>query len=91
PLTLPGFGALLKLFPNLETLKFTTNFFTYDHQFQGLTKEIYEEEILMVERMIRGEMSDRWSSSDPSASTSWSADWHAPVTEEQRLRAGMMR
>ncbi|KAH7036882.1 hypothetical protein BKA57DRAFT_371756, partial [Linnemannia elongata] len=80
PLTLPGFGALLKLFPNLETLKFTTNFFTYDHQFQGLTREIYEEEILMVERMIRGEMSDRWS-----------ADWHAPVTEEQRLRAGMMR
>ncbi|KAF8937597.1 hypothetical protein BGZ47_008947 [Haplosporangium gracile] len=91
PMTLPGFGALLKLFPNLETLKFTTNFFTYDHQFQGLTKEIYEEEILMVERMVRGEMSDRWPSSDPSASTCWSADWHAPVTEEQRLRAGMMR
>ncbi|KAF9919732.1 hypothetical protein FBU30_010606 [Linnemannia zychae] len=89
PLTLPGFGALLKLFPNLETLKFTTNFFTYDHQFHGLTKEIYEEEIQMVERMIRGEMSERWS--PDRISNCWSADWHAPITEEQRLRAGMMR
>lgn len=41
----------------------------------------------MVERMIRGEMSDRWSPER----TCWSADWHASVTEEQRLRAGMMR
>ncbi|KAG0212151.1 hypothetical protein BGX33_003844 [Mortierella sp. NVP41] len=89
PLTLPGFAALLKLFPNLESLKFTTNFFTYDHQFQGLTKEIYETEIVMVERMIRGEMTDRWSPNR--ASEAWTADWHAPVTEEQRLRAGMMR
>ncbi|KAF9912992.1 hypothetical protein EC991_005860 [Linnemannia zychae] len=91
PLTLPGFGALLKLFPNLETLKFTTNFFTYDHQFQGLTEEIYEEEIVMVERMIRGEMAERWSSNPSLSSTCWAAEWHAPVTEEQRLRAGMMR
>ncbi|KAG0379156.1 hypothetical protein BGX24_001505 [Mortierella sp. AD032] len=91
PMTLPGFAALLKLFPNLETLKFTTNFFTYDHQFQGLTKEIYEEEIIMVERMIRGEMAERWSSNPSLSSTTWSADWHALVTEEQRLRAGMMR
>ncbi|KAF9356404.1 hypothetical protein BGX26_005312 [Mortierella sp. AD094] len=88
PLTLPGFGALLKLFPNLEMLRFTTNFFTYDHQFQGLTKDIYEEEIAMVERMIRGEMSDRWS--PERASTCWSGEWHAPMTEEQRLRVGLM-
>ncbi|KAI8362331.1 hypothetical protein B0O80DRAFT_376684, partial [Mortierella sp. GBAus27b] len=52
PITLPGFRMLFKLFPNLETLKFTTNFFTYDHRFQGLTREIYEEEIRLVENMI---------------------------------------
>ncbi|KAK3814188.1 MAG: hypothetical protein J3Q66DRAFT_261384, partial [Benniella sp.] len=93
PLTLPGFGALLKLFPNLETLKFTTNFFTYDHQFQGLTREIYEEEIKMVENMIREEVLDRWSSSEnPSlAPARWIGEWHAPLTEEQRLRVGIMR
>jgi len=93
PLTLPGFGALLKLFPNLETLKFTTNFFTYDHQFQGLTREIYEEEIKMVENMIREEVLDRWSSSEnPTlAPARWIGEWHAPLTEEQRLRVGIMR
>ncbi|KAF9937389.1 hypothetical protein BGZ67_001334 [Mortierella alpina] len=94
PLTLPGFGALLKLFPNLESLRFTTNFFTYDHQFQGLTKDIYEEEIILVENMIREEMSDRWPSSSSSpdrASASWIGDWHASVTEEQRLRVNIMR
>ncbi|ORZ16029.1 hypothetical protein BCR41DRAFT_287460, partial [Lobosporangium transversale] len=88
PLTLPGFGALLKLFPNLETLKFTTNFFTYEHQFQGLTKDIYEKEIAMIGHMILSEMTDRWSAEG--AASCWIHDWYAPVTEEQRLRAGIM-
>ncbi|KAG0202824.1 hypothetical protein BGX28_004773 [Mortierella sp. GBA30] len=94
PLTLPGFGALLKLFPNLESLKFTTNFFTYAHQFHGLTKEIYEEEVILVENMIREEMSDRWpalATSPERASVSWVGEWHAPETEEQRLRMNTMR
>ncbi|KAF9189295.1 hypothetical protein BGZ51_009689 [Haplosporangium sp. Z 767] len=92
PLTLPGFGALLKLFPNLESFQFTTNFFTYDHQFQGLTEDIYEQEIVLVERMILAEMSERWATKERTEppSTCWIAEWHAPVTQEQRLRAGMM-
>ncbi|KAF8939721.1 hypothetical protein BGZ58_008910 [Dissophora ornata] len=89
PLTLPGFRALLKLFPNLETFHFTTNFFTYDHQFQGLTKDIFEEEVVLVERMIRAEMTERWGM--PRAASSWQGEWNAAVTEEQRLRAGIMR
>ncbi|KAF9202001.1 hypothetical protein BGZ49_007808 [Haplosporangium sp. Z 27] len=89
PLTLPGFSAMLKLFPNLETFKFTTNFFTYDHQFQGLTKDIYEVEIALVERLIHSEMSERWPSRHISAC--WSGEWHAPLTEEQSLRVGLMR
>ncbi|KAF9572265.1 hypothetical protein BGW38_008543 [Lunasporangiospora selenospora] len=125
PLTLPGFGLLLKLFPNLETLVFTTNYFAYDHQFRGLTKEIYETEVEMVERTVQAEMVARWgnavmspvlssvsswswpngikSSSLPSQTPAaasfpwldmrlrWKADWNAPWTEEQRLRAGIMR
>ncbi|KAI1312594.1 hypothetical protein EDD11_002940 [Mortierella claussenii] len=97
PLTLPGFGALLKLFPNLETLQFTTNYFAYDHQFQGLSREIFEEEIMMVDQMIQGEMADRWSAAAAAAAVSasaparWVADWHAPLTDEQRLRVGIMR
>ncbi|KAG0028284.1 hypothetical protein BGZ82_008516 [Podila clonocystis] len=67
PLTLPGFGALLKLFPNLQTLKYSTNFFTYDRHFQGLTKEIYEEEIRLVERMVQAELLDRMSPSPASS------------------------
>ncbi|KAI7828611.1 hypothetical protein BC939DRAFT_385143, partial [Gamsiella multidivaricata] len=90
PLTLPGFVALMRLFPNLETLKFTTNFFTYDHQFQGLTAEIYGEEIKLVETMILNEMNDRWSS-ERDASTCWIGNWHAPLTQEQSLRVGIMR
>ncbi|KAF9178778.1 hypothetical protein BGZ51_007507 [Haplosporangium sp. Z 767] len=89
PLTLPGFGALLKLFPNLESFKFTTNFFTYDHQFQGLTPDIYEAEITMVERMVRTEMTQRWG--EARSSDCWEAEWNAPVSGEQRLRAGIMR
>lgn len=99
PITLPGFRMLFKLFPNLETLKFTTNFFTYDHRFQGLTREIYEEEIRLVENMIREEMSDRWPLPSLSSSGSselvmppcWIGEWHAPLTEEQRLRVGIIR
>ncbi|KAI9237242.1 MAG: hypothetical protein BYD32DRAFT_360047, partial [Podila humilis] len=87
PLTLPGFGALLKLFPNLRTLKYATNFFTYDRHFQGLTKEIYEEEIRLVERMVQAEMLDRMGPSPASSP----GEWHQPITEEQRLRAGTMR
>lgn len=89
PLTLPGFAALLKLFPNLESFKFTTNFFTYDHHFQGLTRDIYEEEIVMVERMVRTEMTDRWGATR--AAACWEGDWNAAVTEEQRLRASILR
>ncbi|KAF9430968.1 hypothetical protein BGZ94_001312 [Podila epigama] len=89
PLTLPGFAGLLKLFPNLESFTFTTNFFTYDHQFQGLTLDIYQEEISMVDRIVQTEMSNRWG--QDRASTGWRANWHASVTEEQRLRAGIMR
>ncbi|KAI8605862.1 hypothetical protein EDD21DRAFT_291211, partial [Dissophora ornata] len=91
PLTLPGFGALLKLFPNLKTLKFTTNFFTYDHQFHGLTRDIYEEEIVLVGRMVQGEMLDRWGYLSENIASCWIGEWHAPLTEEQRLRAGIMR
>ncbi|KAG0313405.1 hypothetical protein BGZ99_008913 [Dissophora globulifera] len=90
PLTLPGFGALMKLFPNLESFKFTTNFFTYDHQFQGLSKNIFDEEIVLVERMIHAEMTERWGPGLRSAD-SWQGEWNAAVTEEQRLRAGIMR
>ncbi|KAG0257641.1 hypothetical protein BG011_003856 [Mortierella polycephala] len=92
PLTLPGFGALLKLFPNLESFQFTTNFFTYDHQFQGLTEDIYEQEIVLVERMILAEMSERWATTERAEppSTCWIAEWHTPVTQEQSLRASMM-
>ncbi|KAG0365150.1 hypothetical protein BC939DRAFT_528552 [Gamsiella multidivaricata] len=89
PLTLPGFRAILKLFPNLESFKFTTNFFTYHHQFQGLTKEIYEEEIVLVERMIRAEMTERWGNAR--AAYSWQGEWDASVTQEQLLRASIMR
>ncbi|KAF9938096.1 hypothetical protein BGZ65_000455 [Modicella reniformis] len=91
PLTLPGFGAMLKLFPNLETFSFTTNFFTYDHQFQGLTREIYDKEIELVENMIRTEMKGRWGASRADSSNCWQGNWNAQVTEEQRLRAGIMR
>ncbi|KAG0297305.1 hypothetical protein BGZ96_007042 [Linnemannia gamsii] len=93
PLTLPGFGALLKLFPNLESFKFTTNFFTYDHHFQGLTRNIYEEEIVMVERMIRSEMLGRWGATRGVAATAacWEGEWNASVTEDQRLRASILR
>ncbi|KAF9425411.1 hypothetical protein BGZ94_007541 [Podila epigama] len=104
PLTLPGFGALLKLFPNLETLKYSTNFFTYDRHFQGLTEEIYEEEIRLVERMVQGELHDRSLAMSPAPAphlesqqqfpfntTCWKGEWHTPITEEQRLRAGTMR
>ncbi|KAI1318654.1 hypothetical protein EDD11_006155 [Mortierella claussenii] len=89
PLTLPGFCALLKLFPNLQSFHFTTNYFTYDHQFQGLTRDIFDQEIILVERMVQTEMANRWG---PAASTSsWQGEWDAPVTEDQRLRAGIMR
>ncbi|KAI9234845.1 MAG: hypothetical protein BYD32DRAFT_371623 [Podila humilis] len=87
PLTLPGFASLLKLFPNLESFSFTTNFFTYDYQFQGLTKDIYEEEIAMVNRLVQTEMTDRLGL----GRFNWMGEWHAAVTEEQRLRAGIMR
>ncbi|KAF9439373.1 hypothetical protein BGZ76_000034 [Entomortierella beljakovae] len=86
PITLPGFAALLKLFPNLETLRFTTNYFAYDHQFQGLTKGIYEQEIHMVESIVKQEMSERWLPGR--ASACWYGEWHADLTEEQRLRVG---
>ncbi|KAF9343419.1 hypothetical protein BGX26_005773 [Mortierella sp. AD094] len=89
PLTLPGFFDLLKLFPNLESFKFTTNFFTYDHQFHGLSKDIYEQEILLVERMVSTEMTGRWGATR--AAACWQGEWNAPLTEEQRLRAGIMR
>ncbi|KAG0207285.1 hypothetical protein BGX28_001442 [Mortierella sp. GBA30] len=89
PLTLPGFGALLRLFPNLESFSFTTNFFTYDHQFRGLTQDIYELEIVRVEHLIRNEMTARFG--EARSSTCWQGEWNAPVTEEQRLRAGIMR
>ena len=93
PLTLPGFGDLLKLFPNLESFKLTTNFFTYDHHFQGLSRDIYEAEIVMVERLIRQEMTDRWASSRGAAAAAacWEGEWSAAVTEEQRLRASILR
>ncbi|KAG0376716.1 hypothetical protein BGX24_007335 [Mortierella sp. AD032] len=93
PLTLPGFGALLQLFPNLESFKFVTNFFTYDHHFQGLTRNIYEEEIVMVERMVRAEMTDRWGATRGAAAAAacWEGEWNAVVTEEQRLRASILR
>ncbi|KAF9898079.1 hypothetical protein BX616_004527 [Lobosporangium transversale] len=96
PLTLPGFGALMKLFPNLQTFSFTTNFFTYDHQFQGLTQEIYEKEIALVERMVHEEMTTRWGavaavSDNNNNSNCWQGEWNAPVTEDQRLRASIMR
>ncbi|CAO3563300.1 unnamed protein product [Mortierella alpina] len=90
PLTLPGFGALLRLFPNLESFSFTTNFFTYDHQFRGLSKEIYEMEIVRVEHLIRNEMTDRHVG-EVRPLVHWHGQWNAPVTEEQRLRAGIMR
>ncbi|KAG0046592.1 hypothetical protein BGZ83_008251 [Gryganskiella cystojenkinii] len=89
PLTLPGFGALLKLFPNLETFNLKTNYFAYDHNFQGITKEIFEGEIALVENMVRGEMTERWGSDK--LSMSWNAEWRAGLTEEQRLRAGTVR
>ncbi|KAG0346429.1 hypothetical protein BG004_001743 [Podila humilis] len=89
PLTLPGFAALLKLFPNLQSFSFTTNFCTYDHQFQGLSKDIYQEEITMVERLVLAEMSDRWGAARSGAC--WKGTWHAAVTEEQRLRTGILR
>ncbi|KAF9437032.1 hypothetical protein BGZ76_002195 [Entomortierella beljakovae] len=89
PLTLPGFFDLLKLFPNLESFTFTTNFFTYDHQFRGLSKEIFELETTLVERMVHTEMISRWGLSR--AASCWTSDWNAPLTEEQRLRAGTMR
>ncbi|KAG0315071.1 hypothetical protein BGZ99_007689 [Dissophora globulifera] len=89
PLTLPGFSALLKLFPNLRSMRFTTNFFTYDHQFHGLTPGIFEQEIGLVNRMVLAEMADRWSPEQ--AASCWIAEWHAAMTEEQRLRAGVMQ
>ncbi|KAF9926712.1 hypothetical protein FBU30_003744 [Linnemannia zychae] len=93
PLTLPGFGTLLKLFPNLESFKFTTNFFTYDLHFQGLSRNIYEEEVVMVERMIRTEMTSRWGAIYGAAviPECWEGEWDAAVTEEQRLRASILR
>ena len=89
PLTLPGFGALLKLFPNLETFEMKTNFFAYDHNFQGITKEIFEGEITLVEDMIQAEMTDRWGGEN--IRSSWNGEWRAALTEEQRLRAGTVR
>ncbi|KAF9115739.1 hypothetical protein BGX27_006686 [Mortierella sp. AM989] len=89
PLTLPGFFDLLKLFPNLESFTFATNFFTYDHQFRGLSKEIYEQEIVLVEGMVRTEMTGRWGITR--AASCWQGEWNAPLTEEQRLRVGIMR
>jgi len=91
PLTLPGFGALLKLFPNLKSFKLKTNFFTYDHQYHGLTLDIYGAEIAMVEQMVRTEMTDRWGPERAASENCWQGEWHVPVTEEQQLRAGIMR
>ncbi|KAG0042336.1 hypothetical protein BGZ83_000591 [Gryganskiella cystojenkinii] len=91
PLTLPGFGALLKLFPNLESFKLKTNFFTYDHQYHGLTSDIYEAEIAMVEQMVKTEMTDRWGAERATSQACWQSEWHVPVTEDQQLRAGIMR
>lgn len=88
PLTLPGFGAMLKLFPNLESLSFTTNYFTYDHQFRGLSKDVYDKEVTLIENMIQKEMTERWG---PSAACCWQGSWDAQVTEEQRLRANLLQ
>ncbi|KAG0227145.1 hypothetical protein BGX31_007067 [Mortierella sp. GBA43] len=89
PLTLPGFQALLQLFPNLESLSFTTNFFTYDYQFRGLPREIFDKEMTLVENAIQKEMTERWGSSR--AAGCWQGNWDAQVTEEQRLRAGILQ
>ncbi|KAG0232046.1 hypothetical protein BGW42_008479 [Actinomortierella wolfii] len=90
PLTLPGFVSLLKLFPKLESFHFRTNYFTYDHQFQGLTHGIYEAEICMVERLVRNEMSQRWGAAKVDAGDCWKVDWDAPMTDEQRLRHAIL-
>jgi hypothetical protein len=90
PLTLPGFQALLHLFPNLESLSFTTNFFTYDYQFRGLPREIFDKEMTLVENAIQKEMTERWGSSRAAAAC-WQGNWDAQVTEEQRLRAGILQ
>jgi hypothetical protein len=90
PLTLPGFDALLTLFPNLESLSFTTNFFTYEYQFQGLTRDVFDKEIGLVENMIQKVMTERWGSSHAGCGSCWQGDWDAQVTEEQRLRARIL-
>ncbi|KAF9300659.1 hypothetical protein BGZ74_007638 [Mortierella antarctica] len=87
PLTLPGFAALLQLFPKLQSFSFSTNFFTYDYQFQGLTKDIYAEEIAMVDRLIQTQMTDRWGQGN----FTWKGEWDVSVSQDQRLRGSILR
>ncbi|KAI8335665.1 hypothetical protein EDC96DRAFT_420146, partial [Choanephora cucurbitarum] len=78
PLSLPGFHALVRLFPNLERFSYATNFYTFINQFEGVTPDMYEAERMAVKRFMGTQ-----------ASISYDDQWNQPITIEQRLLAGV--
>ncbi|KAI8377525.1 uncharacterized protein BYT42DRAFT_481492, partial [Radiomyces spectabilis] len=78
PLSKPGFETLLRVFPNMTHLEYTTNFQTFDNQFQDVTREMFDAESSAVEQWMATQHH-----------LSYIGQWDDPTTDDQRLMAGM--
>ncbi|KAI9246862.1 hypothetical protein BY458DRAFT_446607 [Sporodiniella umbellata] len=78
PLSTPGFNDLLRLFPNLASLEYVTNFDTFHHQFEGITPDLFEAERQSVDGVMKRQ------------NMNYVGQWHQPMTHQQRLTASLL-
>lgn len=78
PLSKVGFESLLELFPGLKRIEYSTNLYTFDNLFEGVTRELFDAECLAVQQWF-----------DQQKQIEYIGDWNSPITAEQRLMAGM--
>ncbi|KAI9365039.1 hypothetical protein BD770DRAFT_312975 [Pilaira anomala] len=78
PLSKTGFESLLELFPGLKRLEYSTNLYTFDNLFEGVTRELFDAECVAVQQWF-----------DQQKQIEYIGDWNSPITAEQRLMAGM--